>query len=105
MPGYVLARFNDTEQFQPLTFVTQTISTADVALASVHADARGAIISGDGSANAVRYRFDAGAPTASVGNRLDGTDTIIIWSRAALLAMHLIREDAADVVISVQFFK
>jgi hypothetical protein len=32
-------------------------------------------------------------------------DSVVIWSRAALLAMNLIREDAADVVISVQFFK
>lgn len=104
MPGIILARFQDEEQFQPLAFVTQTISTTSVALASVPADARGAIISSDGSANAVRYRLDGGDATAAAGLRLDGTDTVMIWSRAALLTMELIREDAADVVISVQFF-
>jgi len=105
MQGYTLARFNDNEQFKPLTFVTQTIGAASAALAAVHADARGAIITGDGSANAVRYRLDAGTPTTTTGNRFDGVDSVVIWSRAALLAMNLIREDAADVVISVQFFK
>ena len=106
MPGFTLARYQDTEQFQPLTLVNQTVGVAAAALAAVPDEARGAIISGDGSANAVRYSLAAAtAATATLGIRLDGTDTVIIWSRAALLAMTLIREDAGDVVVSVQFFK
>lgn len=105
MPIYTLARFADEEQFQPLTFVNQTVGAAAADLASVHDDARGAIISGDGSSNGVRYRLDDGVPSATVGNRFDGPDTVVIWSRAALLAMNVVREDAADVIIAIQYFK
>jgi hypothetical protein len=104
MPGYTLARYQDTEQFQPLACVNQTISGA-AALAAIPDEARGAIIGGDGSTNAIRYRLDGGVPTATLGIRQEGVDTVTIWSRAALLGMQLIKEDATDVVISVQFFK
>jgi len=105
MPGYLLARFQDEEQMQPLVCVNQTIGNTAAALAAIPDEARGAIIGGDGSTNGIRYRLDGGVPTATLGIRQEGVDTVIIWSRAALLGMQLIREDGTDVVVSVQFFK
>jgi hypothetical protein len=106
MPGFSLTNIDGHDQFHPIgATVNQTIGNASAALTSIHADARGAIISGDGSANAVRFRLDAGAATATLGIRFEGVDTIVINSRVALDNMRLIREDAADVVITVQYFK
>lgn len=105
MPGMTYALLADLKHFQPLACVNQTVGAVSAPLANVPATARGAIVSGDGSANAIRYRLDAGAATATLGVRLDGIESVMLVSRAALEGMTLVREDAADVIISVQFFK
>jgi len=105
MPGFKFALVGDAQHFQPLVCLNQTVGNTAAALASVPATARGAVISGDGSANAIRMTLDGTTPTATLGVRLDGTDTVMIVSRAALETMKLIREDGSDVVISVQFFR
>jgi hypothetical protein len=84
-----------------------TVSTA--AVGPTLATAAGAtvvVLSHDGTANDVRFRMDGTAPTATIGLRLTGTNHPIVLVGASLIGrLQFIREDAADVVVFLEFCK
>lgn len=81
---------------------TLTISSTAVALtAATYAGARAALITVEDAS--VRYRFDGGTPTSSVGHVADAGDIITLETANELVAFKAIRKDGSDATISVSY--
>ncbi len=92
---------SDAER-KPEGYRQQTISTTSIALTSVPSAATYAIISV--ATQGVRWRDDAGVPTASVGMPVAAGGQIVLRSRVSIENFRVIRSGAADAELNISYY-
>lgn len=93
--------FGRDTQLTSLGYEQLTVSTTAVALASVPARARRALVVLDAT-NGVRWRDDGGNPTAAIGMPLAGGG--VLEFEGVLASLRLIRSGGADAVANVTYY-
>ena len=93
--------FGTRHQFTVLGYEQITVSTTAVPFTTIPAGAKRALVVLE-SANALRWRGDGTAPTASVGNPLAGSGVLEVES--ILEKFKAIRSGAADAVMNVTYY-
>lgn len=79
-----------------------TVSTTAVALPTIPANASAARITGE--AQAMRYRYDGGAPTATAGHELAASGVVELEGRSQITAFLAIRAGGTDGTVRVTYF-
>lgn len=98
----------DAPSLIPAGFETITVSSASIGFTAALAYPTGGLLADmavvDVETNAIRYRADGIAPSATVGNPVAASTTFTVCGAAAIKAVRFIRQ-SSDATLSVSYYR